>query len=124
MLYLVLNWTLGTTGLTLLAVILPGFRVDDLRSAVIAAAVVALVHAAVSSVFRPGPGETASALPGILQVPLDTIVFRVVALLVPGFAMRGMLPALAGGLLLMGVNAALPRLFRTRTVTAQPVMNS
>lgn len=124
MVYLFLNWTLGTAGLTLLTLILPGFRIDQFQSALIAAAVAALVHAAVSTAFRPDSGEAAPALPGILLALGDTIVFRVVALLVPGFAMRSFYPALAGGLLLLGLNLALPRLFRDREATAQPAMNS
>ncbi len=116
--YLLLNWTVGTTGLALLAVFFPGFRIDEFRSALIAAAVVALVHAAVSTAFRPGPGEAVPMLPGLLQALGDTVVFRLVALLVPGFAMRGLYPALAGGLLLLGVNLALPRLFRDRDATS------
>jgi uncharacterized membrane protein YvlD (DUF360 family) len=122
--YLLLNWTLGTAGLALLAIALPGCRIDELSSALVAAAVVALVHAAVSTAFRSGPGEAVLTLPGVLQALGDTIVFRVVALLVPGFAMRSLYPALAGGLLLLGLNLAMPRLFRERGATAQPAMNA
>jgi len=124
MLYLFLNWALGTAGLALLALVLPGFRIGDFQSALIAAAVVALVHAAVSTAFRPAQGETLPLVWGALLVFADTLVFRVVALLVPGFAMLAMYPAVAGALLLLGVNLGLPRLFRDRHATAQPLMNS
>ena len=124
MVYLFLNWTMGTAGLAVLAIILPGCRIDELRSALVVAAVVALVHAAVSTAFRPGAGEPALPLPGILLALGDALVFRVVALLVPGFAMRSLYPALVGGLLLLGLNLALPHLFRNRGATAQPAMNS
>ena len=124
MVYLFLNWTLGTAGLALLAIVLPGCRIDELPSALVVAAVVALVHAAVSTAFRPGMGEPVLALPGVLLAFGDAMVFRVVALLVPGFAMRSLYPALAGGLLLLGLNLALPRLFRNRAATAQPALNS
>lgn len=120
MVYMFLNWTLGTAGLALLLIVLPGCRVDELRSALVAAAVVALVHAAVSTAFRSGSGETVLTLPAVLLALGDTLVFRVVALLVPGFAMRSFYPALAGGLLLLGLNLALPRLFRDRGATVQP----
>jgi len=124
MVYMFLNWMLGTAGLAILAIVLPGCRIDELPSALVAAAVVALVHAAVSTAFRSGTGEPALALPGVLLALGDAVVFRVVALLVPGFAMRSIYPALAGGLLLLGLNLALPRLFRHRGATAQPAMNS
>ena len=122
MLYLLLNWTLGTAGLALLSIVLPGFRIEQTQSALIAVAVVALVHAAVSSVFRPDFGE--AVLPGILLAFGDTIVFRLVALLVPGFAMLGFYPAIAGAMLLFGLNLALPRLFHRKTATAEPLLNS
>ncbi len=124
MLYLILNWSLGTTGLALLAIVLPGFRVDEFQSALIAAAVTALVHAAISTAFRPDPSEGVLTVSGTLLAFADTVVFRVVALLVPGFAMRGFSPALAGGLLLLGLNLLLPRLFRDRHATVEPVMNA
>jgi uncharacterized membrane protein YvlD (DUF360 family) len=124
MLYLFLNWTLGTTGLALLSLVLPGFRIGDFQSALIAVAVVALVHAAVSTAFRPGSGETVPRVWGVVLVLADTIVFRVVALLVPGYAMLALYPALAGGMVLLGVNLAVPRLFRERHAPAQPAMNS
>lgn len=124
MVYLFLNWALGTAGLAILAIVLPGCRIDELRSALVVAAVVALVHAAVSTAFRPGTGEPVLALPAVLLALGDAMVFRVVALLVPGFAMRSLYPALAGGLLLLALNVALPRLFRNRGATAQPAMNS
>jgi uncharacterized membrane protein YvlD (DUF360 family) len=124
MAYLLINWVLGTTGLALLALVLPGFRIDDLLSALAATAVVALVHAAVSTAFRPASGDAAFALSGIL-VFADTIVFRVVALLAPGFAMLAFYPALAGGLLLLGLNLALPRLLRDhRDAAVQPALNA
>ena len=125
MVYLFLNWSLGTAGLALLAIVLPGCRIDELRSALVVAAVVALVHAAVSTAFRPGTSEPFLPLPGILLSLGDAMVFRVVALLVPGFAMRSLYPALAGGVLLLGLNLVLPRLFRHRDAAAQPAaMNS
>jgi len=124
MVYLFLNWTLGTAGLAVLSIVLPGCRIDEIRSVLVVAAVVALVHAAVSTAFRPGADEPALALPGVLLALGDALVFRVVSLLVPGFAMRSLYPALAGGALLLGLNLALPRLFRHRDAAAQPAMNS
>jgi uncharacterized membrane protein YvlD (DUF360 family) len=124
MVYLFLNWMLGTAGLAVLAIVLPGCRIDELRSALVAAAVVGLVHAAVSTAFRSGTDEPVLTLPAVLLALGDSLVFRVVALLVPGFAMRSLYPALAGGLLLLGLNVALPRLFRHRGPTAQPALNS
>jgi uncharacterized membrane protein YvlD (DUF360 family) len=112
MIYLIVNWALSSSGLFALATILPGFRITELQSALIAAGVVALLHAAISSVFKPaveGGGVTVAAA---FLLFIDTFSFRVVALLVPGFAMLGFAPAFAGAVLLFGLNLALPRLIR------------
>jgi hypothetical protein len=80
------------------------------QSALLAAGVVALLHAALSSVFKPVIGNGSFGVPSALLLLVDTFTFRVVALLVPGFAMLGFAPAFAGAVLLFGLNLALPRL--------------
>ena len=123
MIYLILNWMLGTAVLAAFAIVFPGFRVDDVTGALIAAGVMALVHASVSAAFRPRTREASWAISGLFQVPADTLVFRVIALLVPGFSMRGLYPAFAGAVLLLGVNLLLPRLVRERDAAAGEVID-
>lgn len=110
MIYLIVNWALSCSGLFALAAVLPGFRITEVQSALIAAGVVALLHAAISSVFKPAIGDGGVTVSAALLLVIDTFAFRVVALLVPGFAMLGFAPAFAGAVLLFGLNLALPRL--------------
>jgi putative membrane protein len=124
MTYLILNWLLSTTGLLVLAALLPGFRVTSFPAALIAVGVVGLLHASVSTVFRPAAGQTGISAPAILLAVADTLVFRVVALLVPGFAMTGLYPALAGAVLLLALNLAMPRLTREREKTKDSAVES
>jgi uncharacterized membrane protein YvlD (DUF360 family) len=119
MIYLIVNWGVSTMGLAALAVVFPGFRIEEFEAVLIAAGVVALIHAAASAVFWPVAG-----ISGVLLAIADSLVFRVVALLVPGFAMLGFYPAFAGGLLLLLLNLALLRVLRERGVAAESVMNS
>jgi uncharacterized membrane protein YvlD (DUF360 family) len=112
MTYLIINWALSSSGLFALAAILPGFRITELPSALIAAGVVALLHAAISSVFKPAVEGGGVTVPAAFLLFVDTFSFRVVALLVPGFAMLGFAPAFAGAVLLFGLNLILPYLFR------------
>jgi uncharacterized membrane protein YvlD (DUF360 family) len=112
MIYLIVNWALGSSGLFALAAVLPGFRITEVQSALLAAGVVALLHAAISSVFKPVIGDGSFGVPSALLLLVDAFTFRVVALLVPGFAMLGFAPAFAGAVLLFGLNLALPRLIR------------
>jgi putative membrane protein len=114
MTYFIVNWALGSSGLFALAAILPGFRITELYSALLAAGVVALLHASISSVFKPSLGDGGFGVSAALLLMVDTFTFRVVALLVPGFAMLGLAPAFAGAVLLFGMNMVLPRLIRVR----------
>jgi hypothetical protein len=50
-------------------------------------------------------------LSGLLLL-VDTVLFRLAALVIPGFAMLGLLPAFAGGLILLALNLVLLRLAR------------
>jgi uncharacterized membrane protein YvlD (DUF360 family) len=124
MVYLIVNWALSSSGLFALAAILPGFRITELQSALIATSVVALLHAAISSVFKPAVEDGGGTVPAALLLVVDTFAFRVVALLVPGFAMLGFAPAFAGAVLLFALNLALPRLVYGRDRAARSFMRS
>jgi uncharacterized membrane protein YvlD (DUF360 family) len=124
MTYLIVNWVLSSSGLFALAAILPGFRITELQSALLATGVVALLHAAISSVFKPVVGDGGVTVPAALLLVVDTFAFRVVALLVPGFAMLGFAPAFAGAVLLFGLNLALPRLIREKDGAARSLLSS
>jgi putative membrane protein len=114
MVYLIINWVVSTLGLLVVAGLFPGFRILEVESALVAAAAVGLVHAALASLFQQAAGSAMRLLSGLLLLLLlvDTVLFRLAALLVPGFAMLGLLPAFAGGLVLLALNLVLLRLAR------------
>lgn len=103
MVYFMINWVLGVLGLLGISVLVPGFRVIEFASALIAAGIVGLLSAAIGAPFKHVNGRAAAAfLAGLTLV--NTVVFRLSGLLIPGFTMRGFLPALAGGIVLLAVN--------------------
>lgn len=109
MIYFILNWVTSVMGLMLVAALLPGFRVTDFQSALIACGVVGLISAGLGTLVKHATGPVTIAVTGTVLLLADTFLFRLSALLVPGFAMLGFVPALAGGTLLLGLNLVLLR---------------
>jgi putative membrane protein len=112
MVFLIVNWMLSALGLFLLSAILPGFRVMEYESALIAAGAVGLASGLIATLVKDVDGVPALTISALLLVFADTILFRLSALLVPGFAMAGFAPAFAGALLLLALNAVVLRLVR------------
>ncbi len=109
MVYFILNWVSSVVGLLLVAALLPGFRITDFQSALIACGVVGLMSAGLGMLVKHATSPLTVAVFGSLLVIADAFLFRLSALLVPGFAMLGFLPALAGAMLLLVLNLALLR---------------
>ncbi len=109
MIYFILNWVSSVVGLLLVAALLPGFRITDFQSALIACGVVGLISAGLGSLVKHATGPLAMAITGALLLLADAFLFRLSALLVPGFAMLGFFPALAGAVVLLVLNLALLR---------------
>ncbi len=125
MVFLMVNWVLGSLALVLLANVFPGFRVTEFQSALLATGVVGLISAAIATMLKHVTSQAGLAISGILLVIADTFLFRVTALLVPGFAMRAFYPALAGAVLLLALHLILLRMLRTReSVETEPLMHS
>jgi putative membrane protein len=118
--YLIVTWVFSALGLFALAATLPGFRVLDYQSALLAAGVVGLISALAASAFKRITGTSALAVTGILLVLLDTFLFRLSALVVPGFAMTGFFPAVAGAAVLLAISLATARLLRNRDAELPP----
>jgi putative membrane protein len=105
MVYLIINWVLSAVGLLGVAFLAPGFRVSDFASAVIAAGIVGLVSALIGLTLRYA-GSIAIVFSLALLGVLDTFLFRLSGLLIPGFAMNGFVPAICGAVALVCVNIA------------------
>jgi putative membrane protein len=112
MVYLMINWALSALGLLAVAAVAPGSRILEIESVVIAAGAVGLISAGLGTVLRHAPGTVAQAMSAVFLMIIDALLFRLSALLLPGFHMLGFEPAIAGGLVLLALNMALPRLAR------------
>ena len=109
MVYLIVNWVCSVVGLLAVARLFPGFQVGEFASALIATAVVGLISANLGTLLKHAGGPVGLAITGAFLLLADTLLFRMSALLVPGFAMRGFAPAIAGAIVLLGLNLVLLR---------------
>jgi uncharacterized membrane protein YvlD (DUF360 family) len=112
MVFVIVNWVAGTTALMALASLVPAFRVTDFQSALLATGVVALLSAAIALALREANSIAGLAISSALLLVVDTFLFRMVALVIPGFAMRAFYPAVAGAAILLAVHLGLLRAFR------------
>jgi putative membrane protein len=119
--FLIVNWLLSAIGLFTVAVALPGFRIFDYQSALIGAGSVGLLSALLATILRQVTGTPGLAAFGLLLVIVDTSLFRLSALLLPGFAMTGFVPAIVGALIVLVLNLAM---FRVIHATRHPVLNA
>jgi putative membrane protein len=107
--YLIVNWVLSVVSLLLLAALYPGIHIMEFQSALIATGVVGLVSAGLGVLVKNATGPVFLGISAAFLGIADTILFRLSALLVPGFSMRGFVPAIAGAVVLLGLNLALMR---------------
>lgn len=104
---LLVSWVLSTVALLAVAFLAPGFRISSVESALIVALVVGLVSSILGLLLRLAAGPASLALYAALLVLMDAFVFRVTALVVPGFAMLGLFPAFVGAILLSVLHVVL-----------------
>ena len=114
MVYLIINWVLSTLCLLLAAVVLPGFRMLDFGSALIACGTVGLISALLGMVLKHVTGIAAVVMSATFLLVADAFLFRLSGLLVPGFAMLGFAPAFVGAALLLTLNLLLLRFVPVR----------
>ncbi len=109
MVYLIVNWVLSIICLLAVSGLLPGVRILEFQSALAAAGVVGLLSALLGVILRHATGALALAVSGFFLAVVDAFLFRVSALVIPGFTMRGFTPAIIGALALLVLNLALLR---------------
>lgn len=104
---LIIHWVV--VALTLLAIpyVVPGVRVPNLGTAMVAAAVLGLINVIIKPVlvFLTLPINILTL--GLFTLVINALLLKLVAGLVSGFAIDGFWPALLGGLILSVVSVVL-----------------
>ena len=101
---LLLHWFISAICLLVVAHVVHGFYVRDLKSALIAALVIGLVNATLGLVLRVLTFPLTILTFGIFLLVINALMLRVAAYFVPGFSVTGFWPAFWGAAALALLN--------------------
>ncbi len=113
--HLLLDWVLSAFLLLLIAQFLPGFHIAGVGSALIAVIVVGLINATLGLLLRIIAFPLTLLTFGLFLLVINAIVLKIAAALMPGFSIRGFLPAFVAAILL-----SLLHILLRYTLQAQP----
>ncbi len=105
--HLLVNWLLSALLLLVIAHLLPGFELAGLVPALVAVVVIGLINAALGLFLRALTLPLTMATLGVFSLVINALVLKAAAALLPGFSIRGFVPALLAALLLALLHVAL-----------------
>jgi len=100
MIQLLVRWIISAVLLLVVSHLVPGFEVDGLRSALIAAVVIGLVNATLGVFLKIVTLPLTLLSLGLFLLVINALMLLFVSNLVRGFVVHGFVPAFWGALLL------------------------
>jgi putative membrane protein len=110
MVHLLVNWLLSALSLVIVAAIVPGIEIAGFGTAMIAALVIGLVNVTLGFLLKIVTFPLTLITFGAFLIVINALMLKVAAALMPGFRVRGCLPAVLGAILLGLLNVVLRRL--------------
>ena len=104
MLRLISNWIASALSLMVVAALVSGFEIRGFGAAMLAAVVIGFVNATIGLVLRVLTLPLTLATFGVFWFVLNAALLKIAAAFVPGFHIRGFLPAFLGAIVLSIVN--------------------
>jgi putative membrane protein len=104
---LLLHWILSAVAVWIVAHIVPGVSVSGPVAALIAALVIGLVNATLGLLLKILTFPLTILTLGLFWFVINALMLKVAAALVPGFYVRGFIPALIGAVMLSLVSSVL-----------------
>ena len=101
---LLVHWLLSALCLLLVARFVPGFFVQGLGTALLAAVVIGLVNGTLGVLLKVVTFPLTILTFGIFWLLINALMLKVASLFVPGFQVRGLWPAFWGGIILSLLN--------------------
>ena len=108
---ILVHWFLSAVAVWLVSEIVPGFMVNSLGSALIAAVAIGLVNATLGLVLKIVTFPLTILTLGLVWLIINGLMLMVAAQFVPGFAISGFMAAFFGAIVLSIVNMILRSLF-------------
>ena len=97
---LLIHWILSALILLLIAYIVPGFRLRGAGTALMAVIVIGLINATVGLILKIVTFPLTLLTFGLFLIVVNAIVLKIAAWIMPGFAIRGFVPAVVAAILL------------------------
>jgi putative membrane protein len=114
MVRLLVHWVLSALCLLLVAHFVPGFFVRGFGTALVAAVVVGFINSTIGALLKFVTFPLAILTFGIIWLLINALMLKFAALFVPGFEVRGLWPAVWGGLILSVLSMVVRHLLRER----------
>ena len=109
---LLLHWLLNALTLMIVAHLVPGFVVRGSLAALVAALVIALINVTLGAFLKLITLPVSVITFGLFLLVINALMLKLAAALVPGFEIRGFLPALLGAVIIAVLNMVWERLLR------------
>ena len=109
--HLLINWLLSALALWIVAQIIPGIAVRSYGTALIATVVIAIVNTLVGWPLRILTIPLTLLTLGLFWLILNAFLLKLASVFVPGFTVRGFLPAFFGSIVFTVLNYLLHHLF-------------
>jgi putative membrane protein len=107
MVHLIVVWFVSALALWIVAQIIPGIRVRDFGSALIAAAVIAVVNAIAGPVLKFFTFPLILLTLGLFLFVVNALLLKLAAVFTPGFEVHGFWAAVFGSIVLTLLNSIL-----------------
>ncbi len=104
---LLLHWILSAVAVWIVAKIVPGISVSGPMAALIAALVIGLINATLGLLLKILTFPLTILTLGLFWFVINALMLKLAAALVPGFQVRGFIPALIGAVVLSLVSSVL-----------------
>ena len=103
----IVNWLVAAAALWLMAQIIPGIQIREFKTALIAAAVLAVIDITVGPVLRFIAFPLTFITLGLFSFVLKAAILKLTSIFTPGFRIDGFLNALLGALVLTAIDMVL-----------------
>ena len=110
MIKLLIHWVLSAAVLLIIARIVPGFQVQGLEPALIAALVIGLLNGTLGLLLKIITFPITILTLGLFLLVINALLLKLASLFTPGFKVHGFLNAVVGSLVLTILSSILRRL--------------
>ena len=104
---MLLNWVLSAVAVWIMAQIVPGIHVNGATAALIAALAIGFINATIGLVLKIITFPLTLLTLGVFWLVINGLMLELASAVVPGFQVRGFLPAFVGAIVLSIINLVL-----------------